>query len=91
MTGTAVPAVAILLDVVLAVVTLGTRLRAIGRGFGRGTLGLAAQASTPSADRPTASVRLVARAVDRNAAARTKRFTALLRGESFNHSAIRSI
>src|ERR1700704_3225586 len=33
---------------------LGPTLRAIGRGFGRGTLGLA-QASTESADRPKVS------------------------------------
>jgi hypothetical protein len=67
----------------VVVVVLGTKLRAIGRGFGKGTLGLAAQASVASADKPTASVRPVARAVDRNAAARARRFTAFLRGESF--------
>jgi phosphohistidine swiveling domain-containing protein len=62
---------------------LGTTLRAIGRGFGSGTFGLA-QASTEIADSPTASARLVASAVDRNAAARTERVTAFLcGGESF--------
>src|SRR2546421_422426 len=74
----------LLLTVILLAVELGTKLRAIGRGFGRGALGLAAQAFVASADKPTASVRLVAKAVDRNAAARTRRFTAFLRCESFN-------
>ena len=63
---------------------LGTTLRAIGRGFGIGTFGLA-QASTEMADRATASARPVASAVDRNAAARAERVTAFLcGGESFN-------
>jgi hypothetical protein len=48
---------------------LGTTLRAIGRGFGNGTFGFAC-ASDAHADNPTASARLVASAVDRNAAAR---------------------
>jgi hypothetical protein len=43
-----------------------------------------AQASAANADNPTASARLVANAVDRNAAARREGFTAFLRGESFN-------
>ena len=71
-------------------VVLGTTLRAIGRGFGSGTFGLAA-ASAAHADNPRsarlvakASARLVARAVDRNAAARADGVTAFLRGESFN-------
>jgi hypothetical protein len=43
-----------------------------------------AQASTDIADSPTASARLVASAVDRNAAARAERVTAFLcGGESF--------
>jgi hypothetical protein len=63
---------------------LGTTLRAIGRGFGSGTFALAAQASATNADHPTASARLVANALDRNAAARMRGFTAFLRGESFN-------
>ena len=62
---------------------VGTRLRAIGRGFGNGTLVLAT-ASTVKADNPTASARLVANAVDRNAAARAGRVTAFPNGESFN-------
>src|ERR1700675_1798993 len=63
---------------------LGTALRAIGRGFGSGTFGLA-QASAAMADKPTASARLVANAVDRRAAARTERVTVFLcGGESFN-------
>jgi hypothetical protein len=70
----------------VAAVMLGTTLRAIGRGFGRGTLGLLAHASTASAEKPIASVKLVARAVDRKAAARTRRLTAFLRGESFDRS-----
>ena len=65
-------------------VVLGTALRAIGRGFGNGTFGLA-QASTDMADSPSASARPVASAVDRNAAARADDFTAFLcGGESFN-------
>ena len=48
---------------------LGTTLRAIGRGFGSGTVGVA-QASAANTDNPAASARLVANAVDRNAAAR---------------------
>jgi hypothetical protein len=63
---------------------LGTTLRAIGRGLGSGTFALAAQASATNADHPTASARLVANALDRNAAARMRGFTAFLRGESFN-------
>jgi hypothetical protein len=51
---------------VLLAELLGTTPRAIGRGFGNGTFGLA-QASTAHADNPTASTRLVARAVDRKA------------------------
>jgi hypothetical protein len=74
---------------VLAAV-LGTALRAIGRGFGNGTFG-AAQASTATADNPTASARLIAKAVDRNAAAREDGVTAFLRGESFNRSSPGSI
>ena len=69
--------------VFLAAVCCGTTLRAIGRGFGNGTLGLAT-ASTVKADNPTASARLVANAVDRNAAARTGRVTAFPSGESFD-------
>jgi hypothetical protein len=51
---------------VLLAELLGTTPRAIGRGFGNGTFGLA-QASPAHADNPTASTRLVARAVDRKA------------------------
>jgi hypothetical protein len=69
---------------------LGTTLRAIGRGFGSGTFGLA-QASAANADNPTANIRLVANAVDRIAAAREYGVTAFLRGESFNRSSPRSI
>jgi hypothetical protein len=65
----------------------GARLRAIGRGFGNGTL-VSATASTVKADNPKdnpkASARLVANAVDRNAAARAGRVTAFPNGESFN-------
>jgi hypothetical protein len=69
---------------------VGTTLRAIGRGFGNGTFGLA-RASAAHADNPTASARLVAKAVDRSAAARVDRVTAFLGGESFNRSSLRSI
>ena len=75
--------VAALLSVLLPLsALLGTTLRAIGRGFGKGTFALA-EASVVQADKPTASARLVARAVDRNAAARMQGVTAFLRGESF--------
>jgi hypothetical protein len=76
-------------------------LREIGRGFGSGTLSLAT-AGPGSTDKPSASVRLVAkdtdldtdqdteknidRAVERNAAVRAKRGTAFLRGKSFDPS-----
>jgi hypothetical protein len=65
----------------VAAVVLGTTLRAIGRGFGNGTFGVAAAAK---ADQPTASARLVASAVDRNAAARAELVTVFPDGESFN-------
>src|SRR5712671_408141 len=64
---------------------VGTTLRAIGRGFGNGTVGVA-PASAANTDNPTASARLVANAVDRNAAARNDGVTAFLRGESLNRS-----
>jgi hypothetical protein len=64
---------------------LGTTWRAIGRGFGNGTFGLV-RASAANADKPKASARLVANAVDRNAAARADGVTAFLRGESINRS-----
>ena len=69
---------------------LGTTLRAIGRGFGSGTVGVA-QASAANTDNPTASARLVANAVDRNAVARNDGVTAFLRGESLNRSSPGSI
>jgi phosphohistidine swiveling domain-containing protein len=72
-----------LTGVELTGIVLGTTLRAIGRGLGNGTFGLA-EASAEIADSPTASARLVASAVDRNAAARAERVTAFLcGGESF--------
>jgi hypothetical protein len=64
---------------------LGTTLRAIGRGFGSGTV-VVAEASAANTDNPTASARPVANAVDRNAAARNDGVTAFLRGESVNRS-----
>jgi hypothetical protein len=64
---------------------LGTTLRAIGRGFGSGTWG-PAHASAANTDNPAASAKLVAKAVDRNAAARNNGVTAFLRGESLNRS-----
>jgi hypothetical protein len=67
-------------------IVFGITLRAIGRGLGNGTFALAeARAEIP--DNPTASARLVANAVDRNAAVRTKGDTAFLGGESFNRLA----
>jgi hypothetical protein len=69
---------------------LGTTLRAIGRGFGNGTFGLA-QASAVHADRATASTRLVASAVDRIAAAREDGVTGFPDGESINRSSPSSI
>ena len=56
----------------IADVVAGTTLRAIGRGFGSGILG-AASAEPHSI---VASATHVAKAVDRNAAARTVRVTA---------------
>jgi hypothetical protein len=73
---------------VIFVEALGTTLRAIGRGFGSGTVGVA-EAAAANADNPSA--RLVANAVDRNAAARNDGVTAFLRGESLNRSSPRCI
>src|SRR5215208_3877613 len=67
-----------------------TTLRAIGRAFGNGTFG-AAQASAPKADKPNASARLVASAVDCKAAARLDRVTAFPQGESFDRASPMSI
>jgi hypothetical protein len=61
-----------------AAAAVATLLRAIGRGFGSGTFG----AASAGIANVTASARHVAKAVDRNAAARTVRVTAFLRGES---------
>jgi len=61
---------------------LGTTFRAIGLGLGNGTFLGMAQASSANADKPTASARHVASAVDRNAAARLDGVTAFFRGES---------
>ena len=68
-------------------VVLGTMLRAIGRGFGSGILGLA-DASAAHTDNPTANARVVAIAVDRNAAARAEWVTAFLCGESGNGNCV---
>jgi hypothetical protein len=69
-------------------VVFGTTLRAIGRGFGSGILGLAADASLAHAANPKispeASARVVVIAVDRNAAARADLVTAFLCVESRN-------
>src|SRR5437868_6628167 len=78
-------AAAFVAGAVILVDALGTTLRAIGRGFGSGTVGVA-QASAANTDNPTASARLVANAVDRNGAARNDGVTAFLRGESLNRS-----
>jgi hypothetical protein len=66
-------------------VVLGTTLRAIGRGFGNGTFGLA-QASTANAGNATASTSPVLRAVHRIAIARANGLTALFPGESSNRA-----
>ena len=85
------PAAGAAVGALVCAVDLGTTLRAIGRGFGSGTFGLA-QASKGKAASPTASARLVASAVDRKAAARAEGITAFLcGGESFNRSSLRSI
>jgi hypothetical protein len=68
----------------------GTTLRAMGRAFGNGMLGLA-QASAPKADKPTASARLVASAVDRKAAERLNRVKAFPQGESIDRASPISI
>jgi hypothetical protein len=89
-TGAVFLAVVFAAGVVFLAAVLGTTRREIGRGFGSGTFGLA-RASAENADNPTASARLVANAVDRNAAARADGVTAFLRGESFNRSSPSSI
>ncbi len=90
-TGTAAAGavLAVLLTVAAAVLgeLLGTTLRAIGRGFGSGTFGLV-NVCAPDVDNPAASTRLVARAVDRNIAARESRVTAFFRGESLTAVAL---
>jgi hypothetical protein len=64
---------------------LGTTLRAIGRGLGVGTFGLA-QASAANPVNPTANASvtsaLVPKAVRRNVGGGTNGVTAFLRGES---------
>jgi hypothetical protein len=65
--------------VALGAAVATTLFRAIGRGFGSGTFGAASAGIANAA----ASARHAAKAVDRNAAARTVRVTAFLRGESF--------
>src|SRR5258705_7098167 len=83
--GTIVLATVLVAGAVFLAEALGTTLRATGRGFGSGTVGVA-EASAANTDNPTASTRLVANAVDRNAAARNDGVTAFLRGESVNRS-----
>jgi hypothetical protein len=80
----------VLAAAVVAGLVLGTTLRAIGRGFGSGTFGLAA-ASAGHADNPTASAKPVAHTVDRKAAVREVWVTTFPRGESFDRSSSRSI
>jgi hypothetical protein len=63
---------------VVAGVVFGTALRAIGRGFGTGTFGLAAASASAASANNSASD--VAKAVDRNAAARGEGVTAFLCG-----------
>src|SRR5205085_9784004 len=75
---------------VLFVEACRTRLRAIGRGFGNGTVGCA-QASARQAETPMANARLVATAVDRNTAERLDGVTKSLRGESFDRGSPSSI
>jgi hypothetical protein len=69
-------------------VVFGTTLRAIGRGFGKGTFAVARAGLATRPDNPTTSDRPVAtsgdKAVDRNARARSKEITAVLRGESLS-------
>jgi hypothetical protein len=74
-------AAALAAGAVVLAAALERRLRAIGRGLGSGTFGLG---EASAIDHPTASARLVARAVESNAAARADRVTAFLRGESCN-------
>ena len=63
-------------DAVFFAAVLDATWRAIGRGFGNGTFGLA-HASAAQADKPIVSARLVANAVDRNAAAREGEVTGI--------------
>ncbi|WP_454622475.1 hypothetical protein [Bradyrhizobium cenepequi] len=62
----------------VAGVVFGTTLRAIGRGFGTGTFGPAAASAIAANANTSASD--VAKAVDRNAAARGEGVTAFLCG-----------
>src|SRR5665213_558692 len=86
----ATTAVFLVTGFVAADVALGTTPRAIGRGFGNGTLDLA-HASAAQSDKPTANNRPVAPAVDRRAAVRKDKVTAFPDGESFNRSSPSSI
>src|SRR3954447_2464558 len=75
-----------------ATVVFGTRLRAIGRGFGNGIFGFAAKASAAqNADNPTTSVRLAPNAVHRIAVARANGVTVIFPGESGNRGRPTSI
>jgi hypothetical protein len=72
---------------VISGLLFGTTLRAIGRGFGSGTLAEAAMECSA-----TTSTKLVASAVVRNAAARAEDFTAFLcGGESSDRRGLTSI
>jgi hypothetical protein len=74
-----------------ATVVFGTRLRAIGRGFGNGIFGFAAKASAANADNPTASVKLAPNTVHRIAVARANGVTVIFPGESGKRGRPRSI
>ncbi len=76
--------------VVLAAVW-GTTLRAIGRGLGSGTVGLAQAASAANADNAIATSALVAKAVRRKVGAGANGVTVFLRGESHNRCSPSSI
>src|SRR4051812_30160548 len=66
------------------IAVFGAALRAIGRGFGRGTFGLAAKAtaSAANADKPAVSTSVAPKIVHRLAAARPNRTISVFRSES---------
>jgi hypothetical protein len=78
------PTAAILVGAVFLAWPVAAKVRAIGRGLGKGIFFGPAQASATDVENPTASARRIASAVNRNAVARLDGFTAFLGCESAN-------